>query len=108
MGGEANKSEMINTLLSELEGPSSNNRQWHRCLFLPCFPDPEINGVLFLFLPIKDIGDIREMISQMGGEVNKYENVNTLLCELEGPSCYNLRLVTISLCNNISDGWCGV
>ena len=82
-------------------------RQWHRCLFLPCFPDPEINGVLFLFLPIKDIGDIKEMISQIGGEVNKSENVNTLLCELEGPSCYNRRLVTISLCNNISDGWCG-
>ena len=49
-----------------------------------------------------------EIISQLGGEVNKSENVNTLLCELEGLFCYNRRLVTISLCNNISDGRCGV
>ena len=41
--------------------------------------------MLFLFLPIKDIGDIREMISQMGSEVNKSENVNTLLSKLEEP-----------------------
>ena len=60
--------------------------------------------MLSLFLPKKNIGDIREMISQMGDEANKSEMLNTLLCELEGPSCYNRRLVTISLCNNISDG----